>query len=246
MELTGIIGGSGLENPKILKEQSLNVCSTQYGKVEYLSGEINGKNVVLLSRHGKQHTIPPSQVNYIGNIAALKQLGCCKIVATTACGSLREEIKPGMFVIPDQFIDFTRNRVNTFYSEFEPGNMGHVGMADPFDMELRNTIENSCKTLNIEYSKNKTLISIEGPRFSTRAESKMFRLWGADIINMTTATEAALANEAKIPYAAIAMATDYDCWRINETPVSWQEVLKTFNENSEKMIQLLKTIIHNI
>jgi 5'-methylthioadenosine phosphorylase len=161
-----------------------------------------------LSRHGYGHTIPPSQVNNRANIHALKSLGCTHIIATTACGSLREDIHRGDLVIPDQFIDFTRHRSITFFEEFEPGHMKHTPMADPFDMNLRRLLIEGAAKNGIRVHDRGTIISIEGPRFSTRAESKMFRMWGADIINMSVAPEVILANEIGIPYAAIAMSTD--------------------------------------
>jgi 5'-methylthioadenosine phosphorylase len=202
--------------------------------------------VVILSRHGKDHTIPPSQVNNRANIYALKNIGCTHILATTACGSLREEIHRGDIVIPDQFIDFTRHRSITFFEEFEPGKMKHSPMADPFDKSLRELIICSAWNIGLNTHDKGTVITIEGPRFSTRAESKMFRIWGADIINMSIAPEAILANELGIPYAAIAISTDYDCWKEDEAPVSWEEVIAVFNKNVSQVLSLLIDIIPRI
>lgn len=243
-----IIGGSGLENPDILKHAEEKVIETPYGKTSspLLCGQINGKDIVILSRHGRQHTIPPSQVNNRANIWALKEAGCTNIIATTACGSLREEIRRGDLVIPDQFIDFTRHRVITFYNEFEPGKMHHTPMAQPFDEKSRKLIISTAKQSGLIVHKKGTVVTIEGPRFSTRAESNMFRLWGADIINMSLAPEVILANELSIPYAAIAMSTDYDCWKEDEEPVRWEDVLAVFNDNVSKVLNLLLDVIHKI
>lgn len=239
MAKIAIIGGSGLEDPDILKWPKSKSLSTPYGEAEFTTGKIGEADVVILSRHGKKHTIPPTQVNNRANIWALKELGCDFIIATTACGSLREEIDRGHLVILDQFIDFTKHRITTFHDEFEDGVMKHTPMADPFDEKLRNLLIKSAQELNLKFHKKGTVISIEGPRFSTRAESNMFRLWGADVINMSVAPEVILANEIGIPYAAIAMSTDYDCWKTDEEPVTWEAVLEIFNQNVHNVIDLI-------
>lgn len=243
----GIIGGSGLDDPKILKDAKEIEVMTPFGKPSSLLtiGTINDVDVVLIARHGRQHTIPPSQVNFRANIHALKEQGCTHILATTACGSLRQEIGRGDFVILDQLIDFTRHRKITFYEEFEPGaeNAKHTPMADPFSKELREKLIDAGKELGLRIHEKGTVVTIEGPRFSTRAESNMFRIWGADVINMSIAPEAILANEAGIPYAVVAMSTDYDCWKTDEAPVEWHEILKVFEKNVENVKKLLlKTI----
>jgi 5'-methylthioadenosine phosphorylase len=245
MAIIGIIGGSGLENPKILKSPGFKKVSTPYGNPssELICGQIEGKDVVILSRHGFEHTIPPSQVNNRANIWALREAGCTHIITTTACGSLRENIRRGDLVIPDQFIDFTRHRDITFFTEFEPGRMKHAAMADPFDKALRSVIISAARKAGIIVHDKGTLITIEGPRFSTRAESCMYRLWGADIINMSVAPEAILANEAGVPYAVIAMSTDYDSWKTDEAPVTWEEVLRVFAKNADNVIMLLRNVI---
>lgn len=241
----GIIGGSGLENPEILKNPERHIINTPYGDLAspLLRGAINDKEIVILSRHGPDHTVPPTQVNNRANLYALKQAGCTHILATTACGSLREEIERGDLVIPDQFIDFTHHRIHTFFEEFEPGKMKHTSMADPFDADLRRQIISSAKSAGIMVHPKGTIITIEGPRFSTRAESRMFRMWGGDIINMSTAPEAILAKEIGIPYAVIAMSTDYDSWKDDEEPVSWEEVLRVFKENVERVARLLLEVV---
>ena len=237
----GIIGGSGLDNPDILEEPRDQSVATPYGEPSspLKHGKIGGVDVVLLARHGRGHTIPPTQVNYRANIHALKQAGCTHILATTAVGSLREEIGRGDLVIIDQFIDFTKRRHMTFHESFEPHAPVHTPMADPFDEKLRHLLIETCERLGYKHHKKGTVVTIEGPRFSTRAESHMFRLWGADIINMSIAVEATLANEAAIPYAAVAMSTDYDCWKTDEEPVSWDAIVAVFKKNAEKVTNLL-------
>ena len=245
MAKIGIIGGSGLDNPDILQNTVDTPVETPYGRPSssLKLGTIENVEVVLLARHGREHTIPPTQVNYRGNIHALKEAGCTHILATTAVGSLREEIERGDLVIIDQFIDFTRHRKITFFEEFEPHAPLHTPMADPFDSNLRELLKINCKELGFPFHGTGTVVTIEGPRFSTRAESHMFRSWGADIINMSIAPEAILANEAGIPYAAVAMSTDYDCWKEDEDPVSWDDILKVFNKNAQRVTSLLiKTI----
>ncbi len=240
-----IIGGSGLENPEILKHTESISIKTPYGdpSSEFISGTIGEVEVVILSRHGRDHTIPPSQVNNRANLYAIKELECSHILATTACGSLRENIGRGDLVIPDQFIDFTRHREITFFKEFAPNEMKHTPMADPFNSYLREKLITAGRELDLKIHPNGCVITIEGPRFSTRAESRMFQSWGGDMINMSTAPECILANELGIPYASVAMATDYDSWKDDETSVSWEEILKVFGQNVHNVINLLlKTI----
>jgi 5'-methylthioadenosine phosphorylase len=241
MTKIAIIGGSGLEDPAILKNPQDIEVKTPYGNPSsgFKCGTIGGNEVAILSRHGRDHSIPPTQVNNRANLWAIKELGCSHILATTACGSLREEIGRGHVVILDQFIDFTRFREVTFFDKFEKGQLNHTPMADPFDKALREKLITEATELNLNLHSKGTVISIEGPRFSTRAESNMFRQWGADVINMSTAPECILANELGIPYAAIALSTDYDCWKNDEEPVTWEAVLEVFNQNVENVIQLL-------
>jgi 5'-methylthioadenosine phosphorylase len=248
MAIIGIIGGSGLDNPDILSNPRDEQVSTPYGEPSspLKHGVINGVEVVLLGRHGREHTIPPAQVNYRANITALKSAGCTHIVATTAVGSLKEEFQRGNLVIPHQFIDFTRQRKMSFHESFEPHKPVHTALADPYDERMRNILWNECKDLGYPYHERGTVITIEGPRFSTRAESHMFRSWGADIINMSIATETILANEAGIPYVAVGMVTDYDSWKTTEEPVTWDAIAKVFAENVEKVTTLLTRIIPKI
>jgi 5'-methylthioadenosine phosphorylase len=241
----GIIGGSGLDNPNIFKVSEIKKVSTDYGfpSSALKCGKINDIEVVLISRHGEEHTITPTNVNNQANTLALKNENCTHILATTACGSLKEEIKRKDFIILDQFIDFTKYRKTTFYEQFEPGNAKHTPMSEPFSKQLRNKLIESCNELNLRFHPKGTVITIEGPRFSTKAESLMFKSWGADVINMSTSPECILANELSIPYAVIAMSTDYDCWKQDEKPVSWEEITTIFKENVDNVIKLIiKTI----
>ena len=244
MVKVGIIGGSGLDDPNILQDAEEIIVDVLNGSPSspLMVGQIDGVDVVLLARHGKQHQLSPTQVDYRANVQALKEQGVTHILATTACGSLREEIGRGDFVILDQFIDFTRHREVTSHHSFEDGAV-HAAMADPFDGHMRQVVHETSVSLGFKTHKTGTVVTIEGPRFSTRAESKMFRMWGADVINMSIATEAIHANEAGIPYAAVAMSTDYDSWKENEEPVSWDEILAVFNENADRVKQLIVNVI---
>ncbi len=247
MKTVGIIGGSGLDKPEILQNAKEVEVVTPYGNPSSTLkiGNIGNCKVVLLSRHGYSHQYSPTEVNYRANIYAMKEQNVDVIIATTACGSLRQEIGRGDFVLLNQFIDFTKKRSNTFFDSFATG-IAHPGMADPFDESLRKIILDNAHKLGIKIHPKGTVVTIEGPRFSTRAESRMFRSWGADVINMSIATEASLANELKIPYAAIAMSTDYDCWKEDEPPVSWEEVLSIFGKNANNVIELLVSTINSL
>jgi 5'-methylthioadenosine phosphorylase len=246
----GIIGGSGLDNPDILQAARDIEVSTPFGKPtsKLKIGQIQGVDVVLIARHGRDHSIPPTAVNFRANIHALKGQGCTHILATSACGSLRQEIGRGDFVILDQFIDFTRHRPITFFETFPGGSehAKHTAMADPFSEHLRNVLIHTAREKGVKVHEKGTVITIEGPRFSTRAESRMFRLWGADVINMSIAPEAILANEAGIPYAVIAMSTDYDCWKEDEPPVQWGDLLEIFKQNVSTVTELLVNSIPKI
>ena len=241
----GIIGGSGLDNPELFLNPKDEIVATRWGAPSspLKLGQIAGIDVALLSRHGREHTIPPTQVNYRANIQGLKDIGCTHILATTAVGSLREEIRRGDLVIIDQFIDFTKQRKMTFHESFKSHDPVHTPMADPFDFRLRGILNQVCINQSLSFHQSGTVVTIEGPRFSTRAESRMFRSIGADIINMSISTEVALANEIGIPYAAIAMSTDYDCWKEDEKPVSWEAILAVFKSNADKVTRLLLAAI---
>jgi len=245
MATIGLIGGSGLEKLNLFREPEEIVMETPYGDPSstFLKGGMGRNTVYILSRHGRHHTITPTHVNNRANIHALKELGCDHVIATTACGSLREEIGRGDIVIPDQFIDFTRFRKNTFHDKFEPGSPNHTAMAEPFSKTLRELMIAAAIDLGLPFHRSGTIMTIEGPRFSTRAESLMFRNLGADIINMSIATEAALANEAGLSYAAIALSTDYDSWKHDEDPVTWEDVFRVFEENVKHVTRLLEKVI---
>ncbi len=241
----GIIGGSGLDDPSMIKDLQTTNCETPYGEAATTSGRLDDIDIVFVARHGSNHHISPTHVNYRANIQALKDLGVTHIIATNACGSLREEIGRGDFIIPSQFIDFTKRRINTFHDDFSAG-MHHELMADPFDKSLSHLLYSVAKRQGFRIHKDKTLVTIEGPRFSTRAESKMYIAWGADIINMTVATEAALAKEAGIPYAVIAMSTDYDCWKEDEEMPVWQDILDIFTKNVDNVKKILLETVNQL
>ena len=233
----GIIGGSGLEKSDLLKNKKELVCSTKFGKPsdKILKGKIGNHDIFFLARHGRKHNIIPSEVNNRANILALKNLCCTHIIATTAVGSLQEHMHPGDLVILDQFIDRTTKRASTLYTK----NVCHIPMGEPFCPKLRTLLINTAKKLRLKCHEKGTVITIEGPRFSTKAESHLFRSWKADVINMSTVPEVILAREAGICYASIAMSTDYDVWKKNEKPVSWERIMKTMKKNAENVQQLI-------
>lgn len=245
MVKVGIIGGSGLDDPNILKDAKEISVETPYGPPTsvLVCGSIEGVDVAIIARHGKDHSIYPTKVNFRANIWALKEQGCTHILASTAVGSLREEIAPGHLVFPGQFIDHTRKRDVTFFDE---NTVVHTPMAEPFCPNLIDLLSLSAKSLKVPYHKNKTVITIEGPRFSTKAESHMFRSWNADIINMSTVPEVILAREKKLHYAAIAMSTDYDCWHEEEEPVTWEMIVEVMKENADHVIKLFTDVIPKI
>ncbi len=237
----GIIGGSGLEDPKILKDSKEVVVKTPFGVHSPIKvGKIGSVEVALLSRHGYKHEYSPTTVPYKANIFALKELKCKAIIATSACGSLKEDLVPGTLSFPSQFIDRTTKRDSSFTEE---GNVIHESMGDPFSRELREVLVNECHKLNLGFSAETTIVTIEGPRFSTRAESELFRSWHCDLINMTTVPEACLAKEAKIPYQVINLITDYDCWRDGADAVTFEDVMKTMKENAEKVKRLIIEVL---
>jgi 5'-methylthioadenosine phosphorylase len=239
-----IIGGSGLDDPQILKNVAEINIDTPYGKTSssLLGGEINGVSVVVLARHGNKHTITPTHVPYRANIWALKEIGCSHIIATTACGSLKELIRPGDLIFLDQFIDFTKHRNLTFFDD----EVIHTPMADPFCHNLRNLLIATASELNLPHHKTGTILTIEGPRFSTRAESKYFAQIGADVINMSTVPEVILARELGICYASVAMSTDYDSWKENEEAVTWEKVLQVMAKNAANVKKLLIAVAPKI
>ena len=239
----GIIGGTGVYDPRLIEGAKSIKVYTPYGEPsDYVTvGVFRGRKVAFLPRHGKGHRIPPHRINYRANIWAFKELGVTRIVAPSAVGSLKEEMEPGHTIIPDQFIDRTRSRPSTFY---EGGFVCHVSTADPFCPELRKLAIASAKRLKIDVHEYGTYVCIEGPRFSTRAESKIFRQWGAHLVGMTLVPEVVLAREAEMCYVNIATVTDYDVWA--DKPVSADEVVGTLSKNVDKTIQMLERIIPDI
>jgi 5'-methylthioadenosine phosphorylase len=238
--MIGLIGGSGFEDPKLFKIEEEKQVNTEFGKPsgKIKIGTIKGKKVAFISRHGIKHSINPTNVNYRANIQALKDLGVKKILASSAVGSLKDEFRPGELVFVDQFIDRTTKRQQTFYDK---NKVAHVSVAEPFCSNLRKKLIESAKELKIDFHEKGTVVVIEGPRFSTKAESFLFKSWNADLIGMTLVPEAVLAREAEICYASIGLITDYDVWK--EKPVDVETVLKVMKENTKKLQQLIEKVI---
>jgi 5'-methylthioadenosine phosphorylase len=238
-----IIGGSGLyDMPGLTNKKELEV-NTPFGEPSssIMTGILSNQKVAFLSRHGKGHTISPSEINYRANIYALKTLGVKRIVSVSAVGSLQEEFAPGNIVIPDGLFDNTRKRINSF---FENGVVAHIGVADPFCLELSNTLVKSVETTGATVYQGGDFITIEGPRFSTKAESNTFRQWGMSIIGMTTSPEAFLAREAEMCYAVLAHVTDYDVWHVSEIPVSVEIVIRTLIQNTTTAQDSIRNLAH--
>jgi len=237
-----IIGGSGLYDVESFKDRELLNLNTPWGNPsdQILRTTHNNKEVYFLPRHGRGHAISPSKINFRANIDALKQLGVTDIVSVSAVGSLKENLKPGMFVIVDQFIDRTFARHKTFFDE---DIVAHVSMAYPTSKGLMNTCEEAIKKEKIEYQKGGTYVVMEGPQFSTLAESNLYRSWNADVIGMTNMPEAKLAREAEIRYASVSMVTDFDCWHPEHDSVDVQQVIKVLLGNAEKAKNMIKNII---
>jgi 5'-methylthioadenosine phosphorylase len=232
----GIIGGTGLYDPKLLKNVEEVTMDTPYGAPSdaITIGELAGRCVAFLPRHAKKHTIRPTDVNSRANIFALKKLGVQRILAPSAVGSLKEDYKPGDIVFVDQFIDRTTKREQSFYTEKK---VCHISVAEPMCPELRQTLIAIAKDVGIRAHDTGTYVCIEGPRFSTKAESRLFRSWGADVIGMTLVPECVLAREAEVCYASIATVTDYDVWK--DHPVSADEVVATMKASVEKVKRII-------
>ena len=240
----GIIGGTGVYDSGLFSDKKEIKIHTPYGEPsdQIIVGEYAGRKVAFLPRHGRGHRIPPHKINARANIWALKELGVKRIIAPSAVGSLQEGYKPGHIALPDQFIDFTKGREYTFY---DGGQVAHVSMADPFCPELRVITAGVIRKLDFPFRDAATYVCVEGPRFSTRAESKFFRdFMKADIIGMTLVPECTLAREAEICYLSIATVTDYDVW--SDMPVSSKEVIETLHKNVEKTKKLLAELIPSI
>lgn len=232
----GIIGGTGIYDPGIIKEIKEIKLYTPFGRTSDLVsvGYYEERKVAFIPRHGRRHQIPPHRIPSRANIWALKELGVKRIISPSAVGSLREDYRPAEFVLVDQFIDRTRGREDTFY---EGGQVCHISTADPFCPELRAIFIKSARELRIPFHEKGTYVCIQGPRFSTRAESKLFRSWGVDVIGMTLYPEVVLAREMEICYASVAMITDYDVWA--ERPVSTEEIIRTMGKNVENFKKLI-------
>ena len=239
-----IIGGSGLYDIKGLKNPKWKKIKTPWGDPsdEILNFNYNGKEVCFLPRHGRGHINSPTNINFRANIDALKQLGVTDIVSVSAVGSLKENLNPGTFVLVDQFIDRTFSRIKTFFDEEI---VAHVSMAHPTSVGLANACENALKQLKIKYQRGGTYLVMEGPQFSTLAESNLYRSWNADVIGMTNMPEAKLAREAEIRYTTVAMVTDFDCWHPDHENVEVQMIIKTLMDNAEKAKNMIKIVIGN-
>jgi 5'-methylthioadenosine phosphorylase len=227
----GIIGGSGLYNMPGLTEVREERVETPFGEPSevFVLGRLEGRDVAFLARHGKGHRILPSELNFKANIYAMKKLGVASILSVSAVGSLKEEHKPTDFVVPDQFIDRTFDRHATFFGE---GVVGHVAFGDPVCPIVVDTFVKACAEVGVVGKRGGTYVCMEGPQFSTRAESRLYRSWGADVIGMTNLQEAKLAREAEISYATLAMVTDYDCWYDGHDDVTIDQVIAVMHQNS--------------
>ena len=244
MNKLAIIGGSGLYDVEEFQERELINLDTPWGSPsdQILKTSYNNKEVFFLPRHGRGHFISPTKINFRANIDALKQLGVTDIVSVSAVGSLKEDLPPGKFVIVDQFIDRTFAREKTF---FDADIVAHVSMAHPTSNGLMNACEKAIKETKIDYQRGGTYVVMEGPQFSTLAESNLYRSWNADVIGMTNMPEAKLAREAEIRYASVSMVTDYDCWHPDHENVDVQQVIKVLLGNAEKAKNMIKRLIIN-
>lgn len=237
----GIIGGSGVYDIEGLTNKRWERVNSPFGEAsdELLFGELNGQQMVFLPRHGRGHKIPPSAINFRANIDALKRAGATDVISVSAVGSLREHLRPGMFVIVDQFIDRTFARVKSF---FDTGLVAHVSMAHPVCNRLGDHIEAAAREAGIEVTRGGTYLVMEGPQFSSLAESELYRSWNCDVIGMTNMPEAKLAREAELCYATVAMVTDYDCWHPNHDDVTVDAIIKVLLANADNARSLVKKV----
>jgi len=237
-----IIGGSGLYEMAGLEGAQEFEITTPFGKpsAPVVVGTLEGKRVAFLARHDFGHFISPSEINYRANIYALKSLGVERIISISACGSLREDYAPGNIVIPDQLFDFTKNRERSFFGE---GLVAHISIADPFCCDLSQTLYDSVEETDAVVHMGGTFITIEGPRFSTKAESNVFRTWGMSLIGMTTCPEAFLAREAEMCYAVMAHVTDYDVWHVSEKPVTVEKVIEVLDRNTQVVQEAVVNLV---
>ena len=238
----GIIGGSGLYSMPGFTEVREIQQQTPFGDPSdaYVLGKLEGREVAFLARHGRGHRILPSELNFRANIYGFKQLGVERIVSVSAVGSLKEEHKPLDFVIPDQFFDRTRHRVDTFFGD---GVVAHIAFADPVCGQMAAVVESACQKVGVTGKKGGTYLNMEGPQFSTRAESNIYRSWGMDVIGMTNLQEAKLAREAEICYSTIAMVTDYDCWHAGHDAVTVDQIIAVLNKNAENACKVVRNSV---
>ena len=235
----GIIGGSGLYHMPGLTDVEEVRQSTPFGDPSdaYVLGKLEGHRVAFLARHGRGHLLLPTELNFRANIYGFKQLGVERIVSVSAVGSLKEEHRPLEFLIPDQFFDRTRHRIDTFFGN---GIVAHVGFGDPICSELAKTVETACQKVNVTGKRGGTYVCMEGPQFSTKAESNVYRSWGADVIGMTNLQEAKLAREAEICYVTVAMVTDYDCWHPDHDHVTVSQIVAVLIKNAENAANVVR------
>jgi 5'-methylthioadenosine phosphorylase len=235
----GIIGGSGVYEIEGLTNTRWQRVESSFGTPsdELFFGQLDGLQLVFLPRHGRGHKLPPNKVNYRANIDAMKRAGCTELLSISACGSLRENLPPGTFVIVDQFIDRTIDREKSF---FGPGLVAHVGLGHPVCARLSDKLYESAQSLGIDTVKGGTYLAMEGPQFSTLAESELFRQWGCDVIGMTNMPEAKLAREAELCYASVAMVTDFDCWHPDHDHVTVDAIITVLMQNADKGRALVK------
>ncbi|MBB5690730.1 S-methyl-5'-thioadenosine phosphorylase [Roseomonas alkaliterrae] len=240
--MIGFIGGSGVYDLDGLEERRWVRVSTPWGEPsdEILTGVLSGVRVAFLPRHGRGHPTPPSALNYRANIDAMKRIGCTELISLSAVGSLKEELPPGHFVIVDQFIDRTFAREKSF---FGPGCVAHVSVAHPVCPRLGDALEAAAREIALPLTRGGTYLVMEGPQFSTRAESLLYRQWGCDVIGMTNMPEAKLAREAELCYATMAMVTDYDCWHPDHDHVTVEQVVKVLFGNAERARALVKAVV---
>ena len=238
----GVIGGSGLYEMEGLTGVREVKLQTPFGEPSdaYITGSLGGIEMVFLPRHGRGHRFLPTEVNYRANIYGMKKLGVDRVISVSAVGSMKEEIEPGHIVIPDQFYDLTKHRKSTFFGD---GVVAHVGFADPVCHDLFGVLADAGKKAGATVHKGGTYICMEGPQFSTRAESRIYRKWGVDVIGMTNATEAKLAREAEICYATLALSTDYDCWHETEEDVTVEAVIAVLMKNVETAKKIIKEAV---
>jgi 5'-methylthioadenosine phosphorylase len=240
--VVGVIGGSGVYELKALKGAERRMVATPWGEPSgsLTTGRLGDVDVVFLARHGEGHRIPPSEINYRANIDAMKRLGVTDLLSVSACGSFREELSPGTFVIVDQFVDRTSGRAKSF---FGTGCVAHVSMAKPVCPALADALEESCRAIGVKHQRGGAYLCIDGPQFSSRAESLLYKSWDLDVIGMTNMPEAKLAREAELPYASVAMVTDYDCWREETEAVEVGAILEVMHRNAEAARRLVADVV---